>query len=161
MKTKQYNQDYYKQNTEKIVDNNKKYYENHKGEVRVYKNEHHKSQKEKNPIKHLLTGAKSRASRDGIEFNIKIDDIEIPKFCPILGIPLFFTYGLRTENTPSIDRIDNTLGYIEGNVQIISWRANHIKSSTSFYELEKIIRYYQKLLTLHQEETNILEINNA
>lgn len=33
--------------------------------------------------------------------------------------------------SPSIDRIDNSLGYIEGNVQWLSWRVNEMKKNMS------------------------------
>lgn len=47
----------------------------------------------------------------------------------------------KKENSPSIDRLDNTKGYVKGNINIISWRANRIKSDATLDELEKIYRW--------------------
>jgi hypothetical protein len=37
--------------------------------------------------------------------------------------------------SPSLDRIDNNKGYIKGNVEVISWKANIMKSNASPEEL--------------------------
>ena len=84
----------------------------------------------------LWIGAiKQRAKKRGIEFSIKESDIHIPDFCPILGIPLIRKVGKCTDNSPSVDRIDSTHGYIKNNVQVISTKANKLKNSASLEEL--------------------------
>jgi len=45
------------------------------------------------------------------------------------------------DNVPSVDRIDPTKGYIKGNVEVISWRANHLKNNATVEELEAIVNY--------------------
>ena len=74
----------------------------------------------------LLKQVKQRALKKGIEFNLEKSDIIIPKFCPILGIPLRRDSGFSFDK-PSIDRIDNSKGYIKSNIQIISLAANALK----------------------------------
>lgn len=91
-----------------------------------------------NRIKRWLTVAKRRADFCGFGFDIDETDIIIPEICPILGIPLFFSPSIKTDNTPSLDRIDSQLGYIKGNVWIISWKANRVKNNVSLNELIKI-----------------------
>ena len=75
----------------------------------------------KNPEKGLLKTAKHRAIKRGIEFNIDLSDIVIPDVCPILGIPLVIADGTGKAggrmNSPSLDRIDNTKGYVKGNIR--------------------------------------------
>lgn len=48
-----------------------------------------------------------------MEFNIDIDDIIIPKICPILGIELKRSDNKLSYNSPTIDRIDSSIGYIK------------------------------------------------
>lgn len=47
--------------------------------------------------------------------------------------------------SPSLDRVDNSLGYIKGNVIIVSMKANAIKNSATVLELEQVARYYKSL----------------
>lgn len=97
--------------------------------------------KSKNLSASLLANAKVSAKRKGLFFDLTIEDIVIPAICPVLGIPLFRTPGIRTANTPSIDRINNSIGYIKGNISIISWRANQLKNNASMAELEALLNY--------------------
>lgn len=83
----------------------------------------------------LLKQAKYRAKKNKIEFNIDISDIIIPEYCPILKIPLFTRKGHSGPNSPSLDRIDPSKGYVKGNVQVISHKANTIKSDATLQEL--------------------------
>lgn len=72
----------------------------------------------------LLNRSKYRAKKLSIEFNLTVEDIIIPKICPILLIPLVINKGQSQSNSISLDRIDNEKGYIKGNVAVISKRAN-------------------------------------
>ena len=47
----------------------------------------------------------------------------------------------RHNGSPSLDRIDNTKGYIKGNVKVISWRANAIKKDATLEELKALVNY--------------------
>jgi hypothetical protein len=87
----------------------------------------------------MLSGAKSRAAASGMDFSITRDDIIIPEFCPYLGIPLIGS-GRKgaNPNSPSLDRIDSTKGYVPGNVEVISHRANTIKNNSTVEELRLI-----------------------
>ncbi len=83
------------------------------------------------PKKNLLRWAKSRAIRKELEFDITIDDINIPEFCPILLVPLVNNKGSSKSNSPTLDRIDPKLGYVKGNVQVISMLANLMKQDAT------------------------------
>ena len=92
----------------------------------------------------LLGKLKTRAKQRGIEFDLTLDDIIIPERCPVLGIPLAFTVGeglkgMANEAAPSVDRFDNSRGYVKGNVRVISNRANLLKGSASLAEMERIV----------------------
>lgn len=94
----------------------------------------------------MFHNAKARAARDGLPFTITRDDILIPSHCPILGLPLFPGKGRGGgDNSPSLDRIRNELGYVRGNVIVTSLRANRLKSDASIEELRDIASFYATL----------------
>ena len=93
----------------------------------------------------MLTSARARAIKKGLIFDIDHNYIRsiIPSHCPILGIPLEWSVqrgnGPRSlPNSPSLDRIDPSKGYVKGNVWIISNRANSIKNDASHEELKLV-----------------------
>lgn len=98
----------------------------------------------KNPLKYMILHKKSQAKKMGIEFNLEEKDLVLPEFCPILGIPLYKSYGTITNNSYSIDRIDPSKGYVRGNVQVISARANTIKNNGTPEELRKIADWMER-----------------
>jgi hypothetical protein len=75
--------------------------------------------------------------------------INIPMVCPLLEEPIAWTREQRGGKqyhpfSPSIDRIRNDLGYVRGNVWIISHKANAMKHSGSAEDLAKIARNLAK-----------------
>ena len=105
------------------------------------------------PTKRLWGGAKRRAKRKGIEFNILTYKSlpKVPKYCPILGIPLKVgkekgSNGGGTDNSPSLDRINNNKGYTIDNIQIISRKANQMKSNATLKEIEKLYNYMSRII---------------
>lgn len=94
---------------------------------------------------YILNRVKRKAKKLGYEFNLTIDDIVIPDICPILEVPIVFGTKEDYEYSPSIDRIDNSKGYIRGNICIISKKANSMKNSASVEELKSfcknVLRY--------------------
>jgi hypothetical protein len=95
----------------------------------------------------LLYAARSRAKQNELECTITVDDIVIPEFCPALGIKLEARIGAGRSNredigtSPSLDRIDNSKGYIPGNAAVISLRANMIKTDATAAELKAVAAY--------------------
>lgn len=100
-----------------------------------------------NPEQYLWLKARARAKRSGLEFTISKEDIFIPKFCPYLGCELTHILGKGWLHTnASLDRIDNTKGYIKGNVQVVSWLANSMKRDAS---KEELLRFAESVLKLY------------
>ena len=91
----------------------------------------------------MFISAKTRAVRDGIPFNLNFADFpEIPEMCPVLGIKLVINHrGGPCANSPTLDKIIPKLGYVVGNIKIISHRANTIKSDASAEEILAVARY--------------------
>lgn len=97
----------------------------------------------------LLTRVKERSKRHNMVCDITIEDIVIPEKCPLLGIP--FAYGSKHDrwHSYSLDRIDNSLGYVKGNVQVISYLANTMKSQAS---KEQLITFAKNILLLFKDD---------
>jgi hypothetical protein len=116
----------------------------------------------KDPVRAMVSLARARAKKAGLEFSITEHDVVIPSHCPVLGIELSFGLGrgkgqshAERDGRASLDRIENSKGYIPGNVIVVSFRANRIKSDASSRELLKIARFYARLDTDKGGETSV------
>lgn len=91
----------------------------------------------------LLIKTRMNAKHRGIEFDLTLEDMpEIPDACPILHIPLN-QEGVK-DSTASVDRTDSSKGYVKGNIQIISWRANNLKKDMTKEECELLWKWFAK-----------------
>ena len=102
--------------------------------------EHRKTWEHSNPSWIMYHNANRRAKELGLPFNISFKDIVIPEYCPILGIRLS---NDTRESTASLDRVKPELGYVIGNVRVISMRANRLKQDASLDELRAIVKYME------------------
>lgn len=87
--------------------------------------------------------AKQRARELNREFDIEVSDIVIPELCPVLGVPLEIHSGSSggKPNSPSLDRINSSKGYIKSNIQVISHKANQMKIDADINELRMFARW--------------------
>ena len=92
-----------------------------------------------------LNNIRLRAKKKGLAFDLTLDDLVFPDVCPVLGIPIRARSGAFSDSSPSIDRTIPALGYVKGNVTIMSYRANRIKCHASLAELKAIVAYMEKL----------------
>ena len=124
---------YYYDNKEKVLEDVKKYRDSNRELIREKGREYYR----RKPENRMLNRAKARAKKYGLDFNLDESDIIIPEFCPLLGVPLSVAEGRRAvkDNSASLDRIDPKLGYVKGNVWVISHKANTIKSNATVFEL--------------------------
>jgi hypothetical protein len=96
----------------------------------------------------MITRIRSRAKRSNIPFEIDESDIIIPEYCPILNIKLNFNVGKGRKNwrdSPSLDRINPSLGYVKNNIRVISNRANLLKSNAEVWELEAVLNDLKRI----------------
>ena len=91
----------------------------------------------------LVDGAKRRAKKRKVPFTITVKDIYIPEFCPVLGIILQRGNGKCSANSPSLDARIPELGYVLGNIQVISFKANTMKSNATLEELKKLVAWLE------------------
>jgi hypothetical protein len=98
----------------------------------------------------LFYGAKKRALSGGQEFTITIEDIVIPETCPVFGVKIQDGTGSGprgggfNDYSASLDRIDNSKGYVPGNIAVISRRANRTKNDSSVSDLVRLLVYSSK-----------------
>lgn len=103
--------------------------------------------KEETPEVKMWRRAKRRAKERGLPFEIERSDIVIPSACPILGYTLIPKSGKSggTYNSPSLDKVIPELGYVKGNIQVISQRANAMKADASLEELRMFASWINTL----------------
>lgn len=116
---------------------NAAYYKKYKKRFRAYE----QRKRLENPIKYLLHHARARSKKRNLPFDIEEKDIIIPEICPILLIPLRINTDKPEDNSYSLDKIDNSKGYVKGNVRVISRRANQLKSNMTFEQVERLYKY--------------------
>ena len=104
--------------------------------------------RDKNKAQYIYTATRRKAKSENIPFNLEISDIIIPEYCPILEIKLEIFESKDNLNGPSIDKIIPNLGYIKGNIRIISRKANMMKLNASPEELKlfsiNILKYIKE-----------------
>lgn len=93
----------------------------------------------------MFKSARARATATGCPFGITLDDIQIPDKCPVLGIPLSVGESGCHAGSPSLDRIAPAKGYVPGNIVVVSFRANTIKSDASIEELKRVVSFYETI----------------
>lgn len=103
-----------------------------------------RARKATHPAKFMYTSIKSDAKKRGIPFTIELDDIVIPDYCPVLGIPIVCGSGKRTDNSPSLDKFIPELGYVKGNVAVISWKANRLKNNGTLDDFKHLVEWMEK-----------------
>ena len=108
----------------------------------------------KNPIPQMLSNAKIRAKQKGVDFNLTSQYLKkiFPKDnkCPISGLNFEFGYinreKINKNNSPSLDRIIPSKGYVIGNVMVISDLMNRMKQDSTFEDIEKLYNFYKKII---------------
>lgn len=118
-------------------------------EVRRRINDRRNALRRENPALELWRLAKIRARYKGLAFDIDVSDLAVPEVCPVLGIRLEWGCSKRQlDSSPTVDRVIPELGYVKGNVRVISWRANRIKSDATAKELAAVLKYVEAALAV-------------
>jgi hypothetical protein len=108
--------------------------------------------KEKNPKRQwagaAYKGAKFRAKGKGLPFNLTIDYLLsiVTDSCPVFNTVFKFSGNkFARDESPSLDRIDPAKGYVQGNVVVISNKANNIKSAYKSKDLYKVAEWLEQI----------------
>lgn len=136
-KKRESNRRYKINNKEKIDDYNTEYRMRPEVVERMYNyNQNRKSKEElTDKFRDIVHRCQSRAREKGFPCTITWKDIKdiYTDICPLLEIPLNWNSCSegRDDYTPSIDKLIPELGYVKGNIRIISNLANMMKSSAT------------------------------
>lgn len=99
---------------------------------------------ERQYINRKIINIKGKCRKEGVPCNITVDDFTVPEFCPVLGIKMEWSGDLR-DGTPSFDRFDPDAGYVKGNVNVISLKANRLKSNATIDDLKAIVAWMEAM----------------
>lgn len=94
-------------------------------------------------LRKWFSDLRASAKKRGILFEITFEDIfpkgleSRPEHCALTGVKLAWEVKNRktSSHSPSLDRIENSIGYVKGNTWIISNRANVMKNAATLPEL--------------------------
>jgi hypothetical protein len=123
-------------------------YEEHLEKGRVSSQKRYANLTEQERQRLLVRIAVKRAQKKGMTATITWEDIDWVGVCPVFGTPLVYGGSRDLQKainsaTASLDRWDNSKGYVPGNVYVISYRANILKRDASVGELVALARYAQ------------------
>lgn len=149
---------YREENREHLLQKSKEYYENNKDKVLArmsnqrYDKYHDDPEtdllkqqdwKRNNVEKYLVQSARARSKKYGIPCTITYKDVIVPEKCPYLDVELIPFSGWTS---PSLDKIVPELGYVAGNIQVISTLANTMKNQAS---IEQLLTFSRAVLRMH------------
>lgn len=139
-------QELYMKNRQKILERRREYrVKNHK-KIREAAKEHIKRTNRAHPERIPLSVIKSKNKSFGITADYaKIKAVLIEqlnrKYCTCCGIK----YDKSDRNRiQTVDRVDNDLGYLSDNIQVICGRCNTLKRDAMLGDIENIHRYMIK-----------------
>ena len=106
----------------------------------------------KNRMRHLVTGALRRAMLCGMEHDGSLRDqlmAHPPSECACCGRSLDYSAlsNGHNEAVPSLDRVDNAVGYTIANTAVVCRRCNRLKGDASLHDLVTISAYMNKFKT--------------
>ncbi|NBR25317.1 MAG: hypothetical protein EBU08_16375 [Micrococcales bacterium] len=102
-------------------------------------------------ISKRLDSARGRAKKEGLPFDLTAEYITsiwpAENKCPIFNTPFKTArLGESRDASPSLERIDPAKGYVQGNILVVSLKANRMKNNGSLEELKLLVEYYDALL---------------
>jgi hypothetical protein len=143
--------EFYNKNAQKISERSR--LQRIKRSTREYKdavNARNRIYRKDNALKMLVIWAKQKCKKYNIPFNLKESDVEYTGKCAVFGTDLVKN-GSVNDNSPTLDRIIPELGYVKGNVRVISHLANRIKSNGTLDQLKLVVKYVENEVDKNME----------
>lgn len=93
----------------------------------------------------MLQDKKRESRKKRIPFGLTIEKLPpVPDKCPVFGIPLVAGVAI-SDDSPSLDRIIPSEGYVPGNVIWVSNFVNRIKTDASWRQILAVAEFYKNL----------------
>lgn len=130
--------------------------------MRQQQNDQNKRRRARDPIRFkmqtLLILARNRSRSEKVPFDLTVDYLIslATVTCPVLGILLDFHANNLCDASPTLDKFIPALGYVRGNVSIISFRANSMKRNATVEEVGKLYRWMLDVTELHRKDISCL-----
>jgi hypothetical protein len=102
--------------------------------------------------------AKQRAKKKDIAFDLTPEYLESiwTDTCPIFGIELVVGAGVKDDASYSLDRIVPEKGYIQGNIVVVSLKANRMKNNGTIDDIAALYEFYSTLLPQAPQQSEVL-----
>jgi hypothetical protein len=141
--------EYRARNKERLDEYRREYFSNPETVKRV--KEQSKKYWRQSWSKYKLSSLRNKAKRQGLDFDLEECDLVLPELCPVFGIPLAISDNKLSANSPSVDRIDNSKGYVKGNIVVVSHKANSMKRAATLAEMRQLADFYESLERTNNE----------
>jgi len=103
-------------------------------------------------IRKNFTDAKVRSKKHNLPFNLTIDYLNsiYPQNNKCLLLDVKMEHGFKKLNdfSPTLDRIRPEKGYVEGNVIIISHKANRVKNNLTLKEMSLLLKNWERIINI-------------
>jgi signal recognition particle GTPase len=151
-KIKEWNKKYYQENKERINERCKKYNKENKEKL----NAQRKKYREEDRGRHMAQQIRYRANEKNLPYDLDADYLKSiwpeDNKCPALGLEFSKPGEGLKENSSSLDRLVPELGYVKGNVAIVSMLANQIMSNATPDQVIAVGYFFKNKL----EEKNVI-----
>lgn len=114
------------------------------------KSDVYKRKRNANPIATYFVAKRSWCKARDIGFTVTQEYLESiwSGVCPVLGIKIALGGdGKGSHHSAHLDRLNPSLGYVEGNVTWVSGRANRIKYDATLDELKLLVAWIESVTT--------------
>lgn len=142
---KEYFRDYYEKNREKLLADVSENAKKNPERITEYLKAYVRRNDELSIKKQMIRAARTRAKKQNVPFDLSLDDFAIPETCPVFGVSLKKAENRQKRHSPSLDKFIPKLGYVKGNVYVISQRANMLKWDATVEEIEALARYMRRI----------------
>jgi hypothetical protein len=146
---------YKERGPEKVRDNSRSWRERNREKVAAEQKRRVAKLKATDPKRQwvisVFCGARGRAKRKGVPFSITREYLRsiCSDTCPVFGWALNYASTRLGPDSATIDRIDPKVGYVAGNIAVISHKANTIKQDATPDQIFAVAAWAKSARALH------------